>query len=148
MPRKSLLITSIILLGLAACESHHTPPVRRPRLVVGIVIDQMRWDYLYRYANRFGEGGFKRLLGQGFSCDNTMINYLPLPLLVIPVSSPAPSPPSAASLATTGSNKPLVNASTAPTTAPSWLSAPKAPPPKTARCPLATSSSLPSPTSS
>ncbi|RYZ45542.1 MAG: alkaline phosphatase family protein, partial [Chitinophagaceae bacterium] len=32
----------------------------RPKLVVGIVIDQMRWDYLYRYYDRFGTGGFKR----------------------------------------------------------------------------------------
>jgi len=49
----------------------------RPNLVVGIVIDQMRWDYLYRYYNRYSEGGFKRLLKQGFSCENAYINYLP-----------------------------------------------------------------------
>lgn len=49
----------------------------RPKLVVGIVVDQMRWDYLYRYYNRYGEGGFKRLLNEGFSCENTYINYLP-----------------------------------------------------------------------
>ncbi|MEO8116225.1 MAG: alkaline phosphatase PafA [Bacteroidota bacterium] len=49
----------------------------RPKLVVGIVVDQMRWDYLYRYYDRFGEGGFKRLLQNGFSCENTLINYLP-----------------------------------------------------------------------
>jgi predicted AlkP superfamily pyrophosphatase or phosphodiesterase len=51
--------------------------VARPRLVVGIVVDQMRWDYLYRYYDRYGVGGFKRLLGEGFTCENTMINYLP-----------------------------------------------------------------------
>ena len=51
--------------------------VQRPKLVVGIVVDQMRWDYLYRYYDRFGSGGFKRMLGEGFSCENTMINYLP-----------------------------------------------------------------------
>lgn len=51
--------------------------VARPKLVVGIVVDQMRWDYLYRYFSRYGEGGFKKLLGKGFSCENTMINYLP-----------------------------------------------------------------------
>src|SRR5882724_6482289 len=51
--------------------------VQRPRLVVGIVVDQMRWDYLYRYYDRYGSGGFRRLLGQGFSCENTLINYLP-----------------------------------------------------------------------
>jgi len=51
--------------------------VQRPKLVVGIVVDQMRWDYLYRYYDRFGDGGFIRLLKDGFSCDNTLINYLP-----------------------------------------------------------------------
>lgn len=50
---------------------------QRPKLVVGIVVDQMRWDYLYRYYDRYGEGGFKRLLNDGFSCENTFINYLP-----------------------------------------------------------------------
>jgi predicted AlkP superfamily pyrophosphatase or phosphodiesterase len=51
--------------------------ISRPKLVVGIVIDQMRWDFLYRYYSRYGDGGFKRLLNEGFSCENTMINYLP-----------------------------------------------------------------------
>lgn len=51
--------------------------VQRPKLVVGIVVDQMRWDYLYRYYERYGDGGFKRLLNDGFSCENTLINYLP-----------------------------------------------------------------------
>lgn len=49
----------------------------RPKLVVGIVIDQMRWDYLYRYQARYGEGGFKRLLNEGFSCENTRLPYIP-----------------------------------------------------------------------
>ncbi len=52
--------------------------IQRPKLVVGIVIDQMRWDYLYRYYDRYQEnGGFKRLIGAGFSCNNTMIPYIP-----------------------------------------------------------------------
>jgi predicted AlkP superfamily pyrophosphatase or phosphodiesterase len=52
--------------------------LKRPKLVVGIVIDQMRWDYLYRYYNLYQQdGGFKRLLSQGFSCENTMIPYIP-----------------------------------------------------------------------
>ncbi|MEP7278140.1 MAG: alkaline phosphatase PafA [Bacteroidota bacterium] len=54
-----------------------TASLQRPKLVVGIVVDQMRWDYLYRYYDRYGEGGFKRLINKGFSCDNTLINYLP-----------------------------------------------------------------------
>jgi predicted AlkP superfamily pyrophosphatase or phosphodiesterase len=51
--------------------------INRPRLVVGIVVDQMRWDYLYRYSDRYSDGGFKRLLKEGFSCENTLINYTP-----------------------------------------------------------------------
>ncbi|KYP16012.1 alkaline phosphatase PafA [Flavihumibacter sp. CACIAM 22H1] len=49
----------------------------RPKLVVGIVVDQMRYDYLYRYYDRYGNGGFKRMLKEGFSFENTYINYIP-----------------------------------------------------------------------
>jgi predicted AlkP superfamily pyrophosphatase or phosphodiesterase len=50
----------------------------KPQLVVGIVVDQMRWDYLTRYYPLFqANGGFRRMLGEGFSCDNTLINYTP-----------------------------------------------------------------------
>jgi predicted AlkP superfamily pyrophosphatase or phosphodiesterase len=52
--------------------------LKRPKLVVGIVVDQMRWDYLYRYYDRYAsDGGFKRFINQGFSCENTLINYVP-----------------------------------------------------------------------
>ncbi len=54
-----------------------TPSPARPKLVVGIVVDQMRWDYLYKYANRYGSGGFNRLLREGFTCENTQIPYIP-----------------------------------------------------------------------
>lgn len=49
----------------------------RPKLVVGIVVDQMRWDYLYRYYDRYQSNGFKRLLNDGFSCENTQVDYIP-----------------------------------------------------------------------
>ncbi|MEO6849073.1 MAG: alkaline phosphatase PafA, partial [Mucilaginibacter sp.] len=49
----------------------------RPKLVVGIVVDQMRWDYLYRFYDRYQSNGFKRLLNEGFSCDNTQVDYIP-----------------------------------------------------------------------
>lgn len=55
----------------------NTNTAARPKLIVGVVVDQMRWDYLYRYAGRYGAGGFKRLLQDGFSCENTLINYTP-----------------------------------------------------------------------
>ena len=51
--------------------------VQRPKLVVGLVVDQMRWDYLYFYQKEYGEGGLKRLLNNGFSFENMLINYSP-----------------------------------------------------------------------
>ncbi|MFI5136383.1 MAG: alkaline phosphatase PafA [Sphingobacteriales bacterium] len=49
----------------------------RPKLVVGLVVDQMRWDYLYRYYDRYQDNGFKRLLNEGFTCENTQVDYIP-----------------------------------------------------------------------
>ncbi|TKC03839.1 alkaline phosphatase PafA [Pedobacter frigoris] len=51
--------------------------VKRPKIVIGMVIDQMRWDYLYRFSNRYSNGGFKRLVKEGFSAENTFIPYTP-----------------------------------------------------------------------
>lgn len=64
-----------ILLIVAVVAQAQTPA--KPKLVVGIVVDQMRWDYLYRFYDRYSAGGFKRMLNQGFSCENTIISYLP-----------------------------------------------------------------------
>jgi predicted AlkP superfamily pyrophosphatase or phosphodiesterase len=49
----------------------------KPKLVVGLVIDQMRWDYMYRFNALYGERGFKRLLKEGFSAENTFVPYVP-----------------------------------------------------------------------
>lgn len=64
-------------LFLFCFKSSFSQPTKemRPKLVVGLVIDQMRWDYLYRYYDRYSDKGFKRLLNEGFSYDNAFINY-------------------------------------------------------------------------
>lgn len=49
----------------------------RPRIVVGLVIDQMRYDYLYRYEHLYGDNGFNRLLSEGFHFHNTNYPYIP-----------------------------------------------------------------------
>ncbi|MCD8292898.1 MAG: alkaline phosphatase family protein [Prevotellaceae bacterium] len=72
---KKLFLAACLL--LSACLLHAQGALPRPKLVVGVVVDQMRWDYLYRYYDLYGEGGFKRLLGEGVSCENTQINYIP-----------------------------------------------------------------------
>ena len=49
----------------------------KPKLVVGIVVDQMRYDYLTRFDSKYGSGGFKRLINNGFNCKNNHFNYIP-----------------------------------------------------------------------
>ena len=73
----SFIALAFLGCGSAAAQQVNASNVQHPKLVVGIVVDQMRWDYLYRYQKRYGEGGFKRLLNEGFSCENTRIPYVP-----------------------------------------------------------------------
>ncbi len=79
MQRLFCLFTAL-LLGMSLSAQPKTQSVNypRPKLVVGIVIDQMRWDYLYRFNPLFqSNGGFKRMMGEGFSSDNTLVPYAP-----------------------------------------------------------------------
>lgn len=50
---------------------------QRPKLVVGIVVDQMKMEYLYRFQSDFSENGFKRLMNEGFTFYNMHFNYMP-----------------------------------------------------------------------
>lgn len=74
----SILLVLLFCCSAAFAQKTATPAsLARPKLVVGIVVDQMRWDYLYRFYDRYGAGGFKRMLNEGFTCENTYINYIP-----------------------------------------------------------------------
>jgi predicted AlkP superfamily pyrophosphatase or phosphodiesterase len=74
MHRLKTLIISAFFLSAHTLSAQN---LQRPKLVVGIVVDQMRWDYLYRYYDRYSPDGFKRMLTQGFSCENAFIPYTP-----------------------------------------------------------------------
>ena len=84
---KKITILAIAILSVGSgyaqkSDAHkHVKPsqeaIQKPKLVVGLVIDQMRWDYLYRYQYKYTDGGFKRLLNTGFSLNNVMIPYIP-----------------------------------------------------------------------
>lgn len=76
MPKKSLL-TIITFLISVIIVAQPSPRLSKPKLVIGLVIDQMRWDFLYRYYDLYSGKGFKRLLNEGFSCENTFIPYVP-----------------------------------------------------------------------
>ncbi|SMO45699.1 alkaline phosphatase PafA [Solitalea koreensis] len=49
----------------------------KPKLIVGIVIDQMRYDFLYRYFDKYSNNGFKRLMREGYNCKNNHYHYVP-----------------------------------------------------------------------
>lgn len=72
------IIAPLLLIFITFSPVVYGQQIQRPKLVVGIMIDQMRWDYLYRYNDVFkSTGGFKRMLNQGFTCENTFIPYTP-----------------------------------------------------------------------
>lgn len=76
----TLALVTLALLSVDAQKNKNTQyndGVERPKLVVGIVVDQMRWDFLYKYQAKYGNGGFKRLLNEGYSFNNVMIDYIP-----------------------------------------------------------------------
>ena len=75
-----LLLTVIVanLLSSTLCFAQNNTriPSEKPRLIIGIVISQMRYDYIYRYWNKYEENGFKKLITRGTFCKNTSFNYL------------------------------------------------------------------------
>lgn len=74
---QKILLTLLMILSLQMvnAQQQNNPP--KPKLIVGLVVDQMRWDFLYRYENRYRSDGFKRLVGKGYSYDNALIPYVP-----------------------------------------------------------------------
>jgi predicted AlkP superfamily pyrophosphatase or phosphodiesterase len=87
---KTLLLISFSILSLSinAQNPKTSKPLKanasiqssthRPKLVVGIVVDQMRWDYVNRFKPFFKtSSGFIRFINEGATVDNTLIPYLP-----------------------------------------------------------------------
>ena len=83
---KNLSFLIIFLLLSTACQSQKATTAQnnstnmdssKPKLIVGIVVDQMRYDYLTRFYSKYGEGGFKRMMNEGFNCKNNHFNYVP-----------------------------------------------------------------------
>jgi predicted AlkP superfamily pyrophosphatase or phosphodiesterase len=58
-------------------KNNNAQSITPPKLVVGIVVDQMRYDYLTRFNDRYGYGGFKRLITEGYNFKNNHFNYVP-----------------------------------------------------------------------
>lgn len=69
MKKLFLFLTFVMILNLQAQQ--------RPKLVVGIVVDQMKMEYLYRFSDDFSPNGFKRLMNNGYTFQNMHFNYTP-----------------------------------------------------------------------
>ncbi|MBI1937556.1 MAG: alkaline phosphatase family protein [Ignavibacteriales bacterium] len=65
----AVLVLPLLLTTLDAQE------LKRPKLVIGIVVDQMRYDYLYKYYPFYCGGGFKKLMNVGSNFTFAHYNY-------------------------------------------------------------------------
>lgn len=84
---KHLFLPFLIILFIISCKAqtenvnakttNQITNSERPKLVVGIVVDQMRYDFLTRFSSKYGEGGFKRMMREGFNCKNNHFNFVP-----------------------------------------------------------------------
>ena len=87
--KKLLLITLVLITGFQSfsqkgkkgisfsLEINTQNDLQKPKLVVGIVVDQMRYDYIYRFWDDFGNDGFKRLINEGHFFRNAQFGYVP-----------------------------------------------------------------------
>jgi len=74
---KVLLISLLSFASFAQVKVDKTINPDKPKLVVGVVVDQMRYDYLTRFWSKYGNEGFKRLVNEGFNLKNNHFNYIP-----------------------------------------------------------------------
>ncbi len=72
-----IFLSFIFTFYFLASSFGQTLEEKRPKLVVGIVVDQMRYDYLTRFYNKYGDDGFKHIIQNGFSAENAHFNYIP-----------------------------------------------------------------------
>lgn len=74
------IILSICILALlhntSLSQQNRTIPSEKPKLIVEIVVSQMRFDYISRYWDKFTDNGFKLLVNDGAYCKNARYNYL------------------------------------------------------------------------
>lgn len=51
-------------------------PSEKPKIVIGIVVSQMRYDYVQRFWDKLEDNGIKLLINRGTLCSNASFNYL------------------------------------------------------------------------
>lgn len=72
----SSILFVLMITGFLFSQGTKKIPGDKPKLVVAIIVDQMRYDYIHRYWDKYTASGFKRLINEGTFCKNTNLNYL------------------------------------------------------------------------
>lgn len=62
--------------GNLKAQNRSRIPSEAPKLIVTLMVDQMRYDFIHRYWDKFGEDGIRKLVGSGTFCKNASYNYL------------------------------------------------------------------------
>jgi predicted AlkP superfamily pyrophosphatase or phosphodiesterase len=75
MKNFSSILFLVLMMSSSFLAKNSLAQIPAPKLVVGIMVDQMRYDYLVRYHELYSNDGFKRLMEQGFVCRNAHYNY-------------------------------------------------------------------------
>lgn len=72
-----LIIASVFIFTSCSKMQRSNTDIRRPKLIIGIVVDQMAFDYYQRYESKFSKNGLKRLFSEGFNCSNSYFDHFP-----------------------------------------------------------------------
>lgn len=70
-------VRSIFLICALFISQSLVAQQEQPKLVVGVVVDQMCYDYLFRFYDQFGKNGFRKLMDKGTHFRNVTYNYVP-----------------------------------------------------------------------
>ncbi len=69
------VVSFLLFLAFSCTKPVEDKEVKKPKLAVGLIVDQMRFEILERLDTIFGEGGFKRLKREGFEFRNCAYNH-------------------------------------------------------------------------
>lgn len=77
MSKQIILVIALLFISiLSFSQKRKDIPPEKPKLIIQLIVEDMRYDYLYRYYENFSEGGFKKLIDEGTLCKNANYNYL------------------------------------------------------------------------
>ena len=67
----------ILILLIPLLITYNSFSQQKPKLVVGIVVDQLRYDYIYRFWDKYDDDGFKKIINDGHFYRNCQFGYAP-----------------------------------------------------------------------